>query len=1243
MPGATLAVEDNYALTPTQKGMLFHRLLDERSGVDVQQLVLTNPAQQDREAWRRLIARHPVLRTSFRWEGLDEPSQEVWAEVALPWSESQRELGDFLREDRARGFALDAPPLLRLTWLARERKLVWTFHQALLDSTSVALLLEELERGSTSNSTHQARPFREFVQWVQERESSEGFWREQLRGFTAPTPLPWSRPAGSGFGEIAIDHAASEEQVLAAWSQLLARHSGETDVVFGVAKSRRPPGHERSIGMFINTIPFRPRTATPAALAPHEHTPLVNIQRWSEVRGASLFDTLVIFDETDVRLIERTSYPLALTVYRDSMKLAYDRTRIDDAAARRLAGHLVMLLTTGTMLTEAERRQILVEWNDTRREVDLTGSIHELFEAQVAATPDRIALNGLTYRELNARADGIAARLQDLGVGPDTLVGILMERSPDLVAALLGILKAGGAYVPLDPTYPVDRLAYMLDDSAAPVLVTQTSLATLIPTNAAVLSIDAPSAGASGAPSASGAPASSRPLRWHPAGRTGENRRQDASGAAGWKPALRASSENLAYVIYTSGSTGKPKGVQLPHRAVLNFLATMRERPGLTADDALLAVTTLSFDIAGLELWLPLTTGARVELASHEVAADGRRLVEALASSGATVMQATPATWRMLLEAGWKGDPNLKILCGGEAMSRDLADRLLPLCGSLWNLYGPTETTIWSTVERVERPGDGATIPIGRPIANTEIYLLDPALEPVPAGVAGELHIGGAGLARGYLNRPELTAERFIPWDGKRLYKTGDAARYLPDGRIEYLNRLDNQVKVRGYRIELGEIEAALRKHPAIADAVVTASNALTAYFISEQRPSAGELREHLKKSLPDYMVPTLFMQLDAFPLTPNGKVDRRALPSPERALRDEQAFVPPRDELETRLAKLWADVLRVPKVGVTDSFFELGGDSLLALRLFIRIEEAFGRQLPLATIIQASTIEALAATLRDDGSSLPLTPLVTIQANGTKPPFFCVHGVGGNAVGFHALARHLGRRQPFHALQSRGLDGVEEPLTHIEEMAALYIDEIRKVQPEGPYYLGGLSFGGLVAFEMAQQLRRQNQKVALIALFDTAPVGYSRVSPKSATRDFDESLTKRMRIHADVLLRGPNRLQYLGKRIRRLWRRAVYRTWQTAFAIFDRFKRPLPRALRDVQQANYLALRRYHPRVYSGKVVFFYAEREPHGFTREKQHGWSVLAAGGVLSEEVPGDHLTMLEEPYVRGLGEKLAKHLG
>ncbi|HEX7829751.1 MAG TPA: non-ribosomal peptide synthetase, partial [Thermoanaerobaculia bacterium] len=613
--------------------------------------------------------------------------------------------------------------------------------------------------------------------------------------------------------------------------------------------------------------------------------------------------------------------------------------------------------------------------------------------------------------------------------------------------------------------------------------------------------------------------------------------------------------------------------------------------------------------------------------------------------------QATPATYRMLIEAGWKGDPRLKILCGGEAMPRDLADALLTRCGSLWNMYGPTETTIWSTIHRVTSDIASVNVPIGKPIANTQVYVLDANLQPAPEG---ELFIGGDGVARGYLNRASLTAQRFVPdpfgAPGARMYRTGDAVRLLSDGSIEYLERLDHQVKVRGYRIELGEIENALRKQDGVANAVVIARDdlpggkALVAYCIARGTlPSAAALREHLRATLPEYMVPSHFATLDAFPLTPNGKIDRKALPAPARTSRDDdESYVAPRNETEEKLAAIWSDVLHVPRVGVCDNFFELGGDSFLAVRLFLQIEQTFGRELPLVTLLSAPTLEGLARAIESDTKAEAWSPLVPLQLKGAKRPLFVVHGVGGNVLNYRALSHHLGNDQPFYALQARGIDGTYPPLTRVEDMARLYVDEIRRVQPRGPYLLAGLSFGGVVAFEMAQQLRAAGHKTTLVALFESAPVSYGRLARQEAYGDPTDTLTRRLKVHASELMRRPDRATYFRKKVRRVWRRVVYRAWQLTFAIYEKLRRPLPRALQDVQQANYLALRNYRPSIYPGDVVFFYAEGEPEGFTREKQHGWSILAGSGVHSEQVPGDHLTMLDEPHVKGLADKLNEWL-
>ncbi len=643
--------------------------------------------------------------------------------------------------------------------------------------------------------------------------------------------------------------------------------------------------------------------------------------------------------------------------------LQYNRDLFEAATICRMLEHLRTLLENIAtqpeqrlsrlpLLTEAERCQLLASWNNTRTDYARDACVHELFEFQAARTPNAIAVmfedERLTYHELNAWANQVAHHLRALGVEPGTLVGICMERSLEMLVGVLGILKAGAAYVPLDPTHPKERLAFMLRDAHISVLLTQKRwTAILSEYQAQLVCLDA-------------------------------DRESVAQQSQVNLPGL-PSSECLAYIIYTSGSTGKPKGVQIPHRAVVNFLYSMRRQPGLIEQDALLSVTTLSFDIAGLELFLPLTTGARVVLVSREVASDGQRLATQLARAQATVMQATPATWRLLLETGWMGAPNLKILCGGEALPRELADLLVEKGVSVWNMYGPTETTIWSAICQVQ--AKKGPVPIGHPIANTQFYLLDGQFNPVPLGVPGELYIGGDGLAWGYLNRPDLTADKFIPnpfsslGDGKsRLYRTGDLARYLPDGRLEFLGRADFQVKMRGYRIELAEIEALLDQHPAIRQGIVVAhergaadEKRLVAYCVPAQTPAPtdDELRRFLKEKLPDYMVPAAFVMLDALPLTPNGKVNRCALPIPEQPAETRPAYMPPQSEAERMIARVWCDVLQMDKVGIRDNFFDLGGHSLLMARVHRRLRESLGRDLTMVELFQYPTISSLVKYLR--------------------------------------------------------------------------------------------------------------------------------------------------------------------------------------------------------------------------------------------------------------------------------------
>ena len=844
--------------------------------------------------------------------------------------------------------------------------------------------------------------------------------------------------------------------VQGAWALLLSRYSGESDVVYGNTVSGRPVdlvGAESMVGLFINTLPVRVTLDAEQSLLTwlqqlqtqlvemrqYEYSPLVEVQGWSEVpRGVPLFESLVVFEnypvdravlegQTNIEIqinssFDNTNYPLTVTVLPGSklaIAISYDCRRFDRATITRMLGHFQTLLQGMAtapevplkelpLLTEAEKHQLLVEWNKSGVKYPQDQCIHQLFEAQVEKTPDAVAVSfegeQLTYRELNHRANQLAHYLQKLGVGPEVLVGICVERSLEMVVALLGILKAGGAYVPLDPAYPQERLALILSDSQTSILLTQQKLLEKLPAHQArVLCLDTNWEHNS----------SENLVNLVPIGFEFDTYSLIAPplprGAGGvpnltWENSVNLTTcDCLAYVIYTSGSTGKPKGVQIPHSAVVNFLTSMQRQPGLTQSDVLLAVTTISFDIAALELYLPLITGARVVVATREVATDAKQLSEQIEATGATVMQATPATWQMLLAVGWQGSQRLKILCGGEALPYDLATQLLAKAAAVWNLYGPTETTIWSTVYPVkESQRSNSFVPIGRPIANTQVYLLDSQGQPVPIGIPGEIHIGGAGLARGYLHRPELTAAKFIShpnWG--RLYKTGDLARYRPDGTIEYLGRTDDQVKLRGFRIELGEIETVLKQQPAVRQAVVAVredkpgNKQLVAYLVSQVSldDTVSELRHFVGEKLPNYMVPSAFVQLEALPLTPNGKVDRRALPAPDRTgLKSEPTFAPHRTPIEEVLAGIWAQVLGCESVDIHDNFFDLGGHSLLATQVMGRLRSVLQVELPLRCLFESPTIaelaESIEATMKA-GQKLQAPPIVPVPRDGTLPLSF--------------------------------------------------------------------------------------------------------------------------------------------------------------------------------------------------------------------------------------------------------------
>jgi aspartate racemase len=862
-------------------------------------------------------------------------------------------------------------------------------------------------------------------------------------------------------------------------------------------------------------------------------------------------------------------------------------------------------LSSSSVLTAQEKQQILIEWNQTARDYPRDKCLHELIEMQAELTSDGIAVacggRELSYRQFNSDANQWAHYLRSRGVGANVRVGICLEPSLDFAVATLAVLKAGGACVPLDPKYPKERLAYMLQDVQARVLITQ-----------------------QGMPS--------------PEAHAGcevillTDRASVPSGQPRTNPGSSATPSDIAYVIYTSGSTGKPRGVLLPHAGLVNYAANMSRVYSISPEDRVLQFCSISFDIALEELFITWLSGATLVFRPEEMPLAVPEFLAWIAQQRVTVLDLPTAYWHEWVHQfpelrEPKPEPLRLVIVGGEKVSSKAYATWFSSGGRQvrWiNTYGPTEASIAATAFEpnfacVEAIAEN--IPIGRPVANTRIYLLDRHLNPVPIGVAGELHIGGVGVAQGYLNRPDLTAEKFIPdvfstEPGARLYKTGDLARYLPSGEIEFLGRGDDQVKIRGFRVELGEIEAALAKHPRIRETAVVAredvpgDKRLIAYFVVRHggKATPADLRRHLQHQLPDYMVPSTFIALRAMPLTPNGKIDRRGLPAPEHEASNEIAIAT--DAQQSQLVKIWEDVLGKKPIGIRDNFFELGGHSLLAARLIHRVGQTLGKTLPLAMLFEAPTIEQLASSLRQDWGHY-WSSLVPIQPAGSQPPLFCVHGVGGNVLGFYELAHSMSPDYPFYGLQSQGLDGKHPCHARISDMATHYLDEIRSVQPKGPYFLGGFSFGGLVAYEMAQQLLACGEKVGLLVLFDTDPGNLKPVTAASFIR----------------LLLQPSWQHWahdLPKKARKRIHRSL-RNWR------------VPQTLRDVRNSNVAAAEAYVLRPYAGAVTLIRASEKSLRSSDDPHAAWPGLV-GSLEIHEMRGDHFDMLLLPQVNRLAECL-----
>jgi len=1254
------------------------------------------------EAWRTtfpVIDGQPLQKV--------EPSFEIKLPLIdlrrLPLLEREGEAMRQAAEDARQPFDLARGPLFRakLVCLGNEDyRLFVTLHHLIFDGFSgyrvflpeLVALYEAFSHGKPSPLPALPFQFADYALQQKEWESSDtlarqmDYWRHQLAGDLPALQLPMTRtrPAAQTFRgamqSITLPASLSDAvrqfsrregvtlymTLLAAFNVLLQRYSGQEDILIGSnTAGRNYPGSEKLLGYFLNTIVLRTdlsgsptfrqvlervRRTTLDALS-NDEAPLdrlvAELHPQRDVKRNPLFQVLfsleppvtVVEPGWDITCIDvetgTTKFELCLVL--DDRpegllcRFIYNTGLFDADAISRMGSHWQTLLESIVadpgrqisklpLLTRAERHRILLEWNDTAIAYQ-PRPVHELFEAQVERTPDAIAVGcgakQLTFRELNQRADQLADHLRTFGVSPGAAVALCVDRSVEMIVGILGILKAGAAYVPLDPTYPAERIEFMIADCGARVLLTQSGVVAAGTTRSGVRTVFLDSDD------------------WQ------------VANPSGPRTPVRASLDDLAYIIYTSGSTGGPKGVEVTHR---NLAHSNHARLNYYGDrvDSFLLLSFYAFDSSVAGIFHPLTGGGTLVIPPPgDSGWAPEQLAALIAEKRVSHVLTFPSLYGDLLErADAVQLTSLRCaIVAGEACPRQLVDshyRALPQT-SLFNEYGPTEATVWSSVYECEPGETETTVPIGRPIANAQLYVLDQNLEPVPTGVAGELYVGGDGVARGYRNRAELTDLNFIPdpfarKPGQRLYRTGDLVRYLADGNLEFLGRVDQQIKIRGLRIELGEIEAALTAYPDVREAVVVTHRngsgdpALIAFVTAreEYATSSNELRTFLKTTLPAYMVPTAFRFLKTLPRTPNGKVDRQKLTAESIGGEStSHGITPPRNDVERRLLAIWQSVLGTTSEDIGQDFFELGGHSLLAARLLARIEKEFGRSLSLAFVFQSPTIEQMAESLVSAGQTLRERAIVAIQPKGSLPPLFWVRG----GPRFRLLAHKLGSDQPFFGLDLPFIDGNRLPVPYkFEDIAALLIRVMREVQPVGPYLIGGLCVNAVIAYEIAQQLVREGQEVALLAMLDAHNQAYYKNPFK------DGRYSSRIKYHVSNLLKldASETSAYLLDRLDEARRKIERVAWRLTSDHTGEER------LRNTDSIVHPAFSRYEPQPYPGKIVLLQSSDWPTGPYFDFKLGWKDLVAGGIDFSSIPGSHPAMFTEPNVNLVAERLKAEL-
>jgi amino acid adenylation domain-containing protein len=1191
-------------------------------------------------------------------------------------------------------FDLAMAPLVRVILIQRStisHVLLITMHHIISDGWSMGVFINEFSElyGDICANKSTQLPvltiqYADFAHWQKQwltgavLDKQLNYWKQLLTGAPPLLELPTDRPRPSiqgfagDFVEFRLEPGLSQQlnslskksgttmfmTMLAAFATLLSRYSGQDDIVIGSPIANRNRNEtEPLIGFFVNTLVLRTKlqqnptflelleTVKQMTLDAYEHQDLPfeklveELQPERSLSYSPLFQVMFEMENTPMGKLDlpelqiapleldniNAKFDLTLSIQESESGLEcgweYKTDLFDRSSIDRMAVNFQTLLLSIVanpqqrvaqlpIVNQIDLNQLVEEWNQTQVDYPLDRCdsaqskqcFSQLFEQQVARNPEAIAVTFddriLTYQELNDRANQWARHLVELGVGAETIVALVSDRHPDFLTAILAVFKAGGAYLPINPHHPTERIGQVFAQSQVPLILTSSSWMSMLDSIVSNLAI-------------------SPQLLDFQQLNTGNYATENL-------PA-RSTLDNLAYVIFTSGSTGKPKGAMLEQRGMLNHLYAKITDLNLSDKDTVAQTAAQTFDISIWQFLVALLVGGKVEIVSTEIAADPSQLLALIAREQTSILEIVPSLLRAMLQqielTATPPELSLRwLLLTGETLPPQLCRQWLEYYPHIpiMNAYGPTECSDDVTHYPIylSPPAEMLNLPIGRPISNTQLYILDKHLQPVPIGVAGELHVGGAGVGRGYLDAPELTEKVFVPNPfhpaiSPRLYKTGDKARYLPDGNIEFLDRIDYQVKIRGFRIELGEIEAVLTQHPDIQTVTVIAradkpeNQYLAAYIVSSAELTTAELRDFLKQKLPDYMVPAAFVFLDRIPLTPNGKVDRKALPVPDLSAND--TFIPPSNALEFQLMQIWEEVLHISPIGIRDNFFDLGGHSLLAVGLMARIQQQFDKKLSLATLFQGATIEHLAQIIRSTTPDDPYaSTLMPLQRGSSHRPLFFVHPGGGTVLSYLELARNLDPQQTVYGLESLDLDEAQRLHTKVEDMAAHYIQVMQTVQPDGPYQIGGWSFGGLVAFEIGQQLRAQGQEVATVVLLDTSP--FTEFEELNVADDVD-FLAELLARKNGAILGIPPELDVVQAQ-----------------------------RLLHVFKGHILAANDYKPQSYDGKVDLFLAEGGIASDSLESIDGWQELATHGVDVHWIPGDHHTMVTQPNVRFLAEKL-----